>query len=812
MKRKFLLIVAMIAVLICAFALTASAAEPDTSRETVTLDDGTKCAIWDTDGNPLHWYVVSESEGVKTYAHIAANDPAVDYNNGWSGGDQLGTMKITVGGVEYTKSSFAVVNLYGTKITSGQRVGNEITRFSKTFTSATNLEYAYVPAGTTTFGAEDFKNCSNLKYVNLEDLTELTSIGSQSFNGCPKLFDGQTLDLTRTKLVSTAGNAFATNSFTNVKFPEETFTSLGSETFKQCKKLETVTGTKNATFGLGNYSFQECKKLKQVDGLIENGVLTIPEGTASIGTFTFNNCDEIIYIDLPSTLTYVGQQGFSYMDKVKLIDFGKITGVLTLNNCGHFRGLTSLVAVSLPEGMIEVSNRAFADCTNLTAVYMPNSIKYLSSNGSGQGSFCNSSSMYFVQQSFTVSQCLADGVVDATKLVLPEKPDVYFMPTSLETFTGHRYHNDTWSNATMFKNCTSINSVLVFPESFTVMTTMRPFEGMGTSSSPKTLVFLGDITSFSISHQNKYVTFVFANANDKSFDDLGVVRTTGNLNEANSYAYFCASNVGYNLAISGRVGSGQDPTTEENVANIATTIAALQAETNKIAERHFSNPLLADITEATCLTARLENQTCFCGTPMGEVELGEALGHNHDLTKGATITDILFKNGYTANGCKEIKCSRCDEKDYSSVVEALFNDVKYSVSEKGFGICVKYNVNKEAVAVCKDAGKAVSFGVVAIMADNVDGNGPLANDGKLATEKNVIAADVTADNLRAVTLRISGDENTWKSNATKAIYVLGYATNGTDLEYLGTASDAQANRNNIASVKSIVIGDFFKFE
>ena len=86
MKRKILLIVAMIAILACVFALSVSAAEPNTAGETVTLDDGTVCALWDTDGNPLHWYVVSESEGVKTYAHIAANDPAVDYNNGWSGG------------------------------------------------------------------------------------------------------------------------------------------------------------------------------------------------------------------------------------------------------------------------------------------------------------------------------------------------------------------------------------------------------------------------------------------------------------------------------------------------------------------------------------------------------------------------------------------------------------------------------------------------------------------------------------------------------------------------------------------------------
>ena len=75
----------------------------------------------------------------------------------------------------------------------------------------------------------------------------------------------------------------------------------------------------------------------------------------------------------------------------------------------------------------------------------------------------------------------------------------------------------------------------------------------------------------------------------------------------------------------------------------------------------------------------------------------------------------------------------------------------------------------------------------------------------------MVAADVTADNLAAVTLRIAGDESAWKANAEKAIYVLGYATNGTDLEYLGSVSETAADRNNIASVKSLVIGQFFNF-
>ena len=181
------------------------------------------------------------------------------------------------------------------------------------------------------------------------------------------------------------------------------------------------------------------------------------------------------------------------------------------------------------------------------------------------------------------------------------------------------------------------------------------------------------------------------------------------------------------------------------------------------------------------------------------------------------FVEYTYANGYMQAGqivsiCQNSGCKHGTESTaVTSPLDALFNSLEYSVAEKGFGICVKYNVNKDALAVYKNSGKSISFGVVAIMADKVQGNGPLANNGKLTTEKNVVAADVTADNLRAVTLRIAGDENAWKNNANRAIYVLGYATNGTDLEYLGTASGAQVDRNNITSVKSLVIGQFFDF-
>ena len=80
MKKKLIIMLSIVAVLACLFAITAFAAEPDTSRETVTLNDGTECALWDTAGNPLIWYVTgTDDSGAKTYAYIDATDAGVDY-------------------------------------------------------------------------------------------------------------------------------------------------------------------------------------------------------------------------------------------------------------------------------------------------------------------------------------------------------------------------------------------------------------------------------------------------------------------------------------------------------------------------------------------------------------------------------------------------------------------------------------------------------------------------------------------------------------------------------------------------------------
>ena len=546
--------------------------------------------------------------------------------------------------------------------------------------------------------------------------------------------------------------AFQGAEYTSLSFPK-TLYKVNKNAFQNCKKLTTIGEVPNLAI-IGNDAFYRCNALTGLD--FKNTKIT------SIGDRAFYEAGLQTKIEFPSTLTSIGEQAFYNIKGAKAI---VLSPNVTTFGKEPFKQATTIEYFDFNGSTLEtIGDYFFWKNSSLKAISLPEGLKYFGTRPFESCTalevmylpdslttltyFQKSTKLYFVNEPFSIDWSADVFSSDDWNGQKPEKPEVYYMPKSLIGFSEADLHT-----------CTSINKTVVFPTGIASVPEQYTFFAIADVN----FVFLGNVTSININSTQ---------ISNYYFIDNSVTRETLTVEGNGSHRLFFHS--------------------DGNV---------------HICER-------TDTQEATCENNAKITTFCFCETMIDENKEIEntALGHEHDLTKGAAITDILFANGYTADGCKEIKCSRCDEKDYSSVVEALFNDVKYSVSETGFGICITYSVNREALAVCKDAGKSVSFGVVAIMADKVENNGPLANDGTVAAQNNVVAADVTADNINAVTLKIAGDENTWRAHSSKAIYVLGYATNGTDLEYLGSASETAADRNNITSVKSIVIGQFFNFQ
>ena len=840
MKKRIVLTMLALAMLVCLFAISVSAAEPDASGESVTLADGTVCPIWDTEGNGLIWYIASTDDaGVKTYAYVSANSSAVDYMGSWTGTVhgktvyEVNKITITVGGVSYGADKMAVVNMKkDVVLTSNKCVGEKINCFSKSFTGSKTLEYMYAPVDTISFQAETFKSCSNLKYVNLEELTELRKIGSQDFNGCSSLCDGEVLDLSNTQLIEIGGNGLSHMNFTSVIFPK-TIQTIGNCIFQSCKKLvsvhfpesvtsftnfnytfdacsnlETITGldsymAKGKLTYFGVYAFNGCKKLKNIDGIMTDGIMILPEGFTSASTLCFSECDQIKFVEFPSTINYVGQACFSWCDNLTLVSFDKVDAKIrsaiangesytkvSFNNCGTFKGCPKLAALSVPEGTTEIINRFVAQgCTSLTAFYMPNSVVSLGTNGGQQGPFCSATSMYFVSEPFTVSQCLVNGEIDLSKLNLPAKPTVYFMPTNLTTTHGHVFTNQHSKDGTLFLDCRALNDVIVFGEKYVDFNARNAFQGMGTADSPKTVVFLGDMTQFVTFKNAQYISFVFANANDKSPEDLGIVNIEPDQNNTDSYMYFCADGSRYDFRIA-----------KANIASdVSVNIATIMATKTNDA-KHVSDPTSAEISrEATCIANAFGLNICFCGAEIGESEIeGTMLGHSHTIDLG-----VVYLN-YMDNSYYSYECSRCGDIKQSNVAfGALFVDYGYSATEVPingtYSMSQFYGINKLAIEQYRAINSNFEFGFV--VAANVDPIGAVEN-GTLTQDK-VFIAEERLFAYNYVSVSVSG---IFGENMNKTIAFCMYVKDGGNTYYIDGGKTvetvAMKSYNDIISQKN----------
>lgn len=813
MKKKLFLVTVIVAVLACLFAFSAYAAEPDTSRETVTLSDGTKCALWDTDGNGLIWYVTDSG-----YAYISATDPSVDYKGNWTGDVygvtvyEVGTITINANITSYGVDKMVVVNMMGgVNITSNKCIGSPVNCFSKTFTNSKTLEYAYLPLGTVSFQSEVFKSCSNLKYINFEDLTEFRKIGSQDLNGCSSLFANATLDFTATKLTYVGNNGLANIKATQILLPN-TVETLGNSvfencsnltsinlptsitsltnfnyTFSGCTSLETVTGMasviENANIKkIGLYAFNNCKALKNVDGLLTNGILIIPEGFTSVDNLCFYECDQIVYVEFPSTINYVGQAAFAFCNELTLVSFDKVDAKIraavkngesytkvTFNNCGTFKGCSKLLAMSVPEGTTDIINRFVAQgCTSLTAFYMPNTVRFMGTNGGGQGPFCDATSLYFVNEPFTVGQCLVNGQLDVTKLALPQKPTVYYMPTAFCDMENHVETNQWSKDGTIFRNCTSINDVIVFGENFKVVDANNMFQGIATEGSPKTVVFTADVTQFIVTNDGaKYITMVFANEADKTPSDLGITRVRENKNEAQMYFYFCQTGLKYNYGI-------KTPQITDEAA-IKEYISSLATEAVNL---HVHDILSDVVTEPTCTLDGGRETFCFCGYSFGKTEVIPMTGH---ALKEIIDTYYPLQNGahnYYENRVNLCICQKCaDEYEVEIENTALFNKKGYSYSEfDSSAYAFTIYVNTDAVS---EYGEALKYGIV--VSANVNGapisivNGAITHDDKTV----VVEFQDTDTDYSIITAKLTNIK------AGTSLHLSAYAVENERVSYLG---------------------------
>ena len=268
-------------------------------------------------------------------------------------------------------------------------IGNSVKSIGReAFAYCIGLTSVTIPNSVTSIGEDAFYNC--YKLVEVIDLSSLNITAGSSSNGYVGYYAIE-VHKGESKIVNYNDYLFYTYDGVNYLFGY-----VGEDT-----ALVLPESYKGENYKIYNYAFYGCTSLTSV---------TIPDSVTSIGEWAFYNCDSLTSMTIPDSVTSIGSFAFSGCHKlVEVIDLSslKITAGSSYGYVGYYakevhKGESKIVnyndylfytydgvnyllgyvgkdtALVLPESYkgenYEIYNYAFAYCTSLKSVTIPNSV------------------------------------------------------------------------------------------------------------------------------------------------------------------------------------------------------------------------------------------------------------------------------------------------------------------------------------------------------------------------------------------------------------------------------------------------------
>ncbi len=132
-------------------------------------------------------------------------------------------------------------------------------------------------------------------------------------------------------------------------------TSIRHNVFQNCRSLRSVT-LPNSLKAIGDNAFSGCHALESI---------TIPDSVVSIGDMAFDDCRSLTEIVIPDSVTTLGESAFSDCIKLKSVTVG--------NNVPHinkraFYGCSALTQIAIPDSVARICSEAFVGCSSLKTI------------------------------------------------------------------------------------------------------------------------------------------------------------------------------------------------------------------------------------------------------------------------------------------------------------------------------------------------------------------------------------------------------------------------------------------------------------
>ena len=229
-----------------------------------------------------------------------------------------------------------------------------------------------LPYNLKTIAAEAFTYSYGLKSLELPNYVE--SIGNRAFHGCHNLariaIDQSGVSV---KVYDVKGNCIIANNVVvygcyTATIPEGV-KSIGSHAFAGQERLKSITIPS---------SVESIKYLEEEFGAFAYSALesiTFAEGSQlkSISPYAFYYCDALKSIDLPNSLTTIGNGAFLECYALKSVTLG--SSVKSIGNW-TFADCRALESVTFAEGsqLTSIGDNAFYTCSALSSITLPNTV------------------------------------------------------------------------------------------------------------------------------------------------------------------------------------------------------------------------------------------------------------------------------------------------------------------------------------------------------------------------------------------------------------------------------------------------------